>query len=294
VKLDLPVGKYVVAVSGGVDSMVLLDLLSKQKNLELVVAHFDHGIRTDAHLDKQSVEEAAQKYGLAFEAAEGKLGTTASEDTARKARYKFLNDISKKHGARAIVTAHHQDDLIETALLNMLRGTGRKGLTSLQSTEAIKRPLLDFSKAQILGYATDSQVKWGEDSTNQDTAYLRNYIRKNLVSKLSPEQRRQLVNLLANLGQNNKDLDSEIANYLQISDKENTTLLNKRRFNGLPHAIALEVMAGWLRLNGIRDFDRKTIERLVVAAKTFRPGQRADINSKKYLVIDKTNLAIDS
>jgi tRNA(Ile)-lysidine synthetase-like protein len=288
VKLNLPAGKYIVAVSGGVDSMVLLDLLSKQENLELVVAHFDHGIRTDSHLDKQLVEEAAQKYGLASETAEGKLGATTSEDTARKARYKFLNDISKKHGAKAVVTAHHQDDLIETALLNMLRGTGRKGLSSLQSSPFLLRPFLAYTKHDIQEYAARNDISWREDSTNADTAYLRNYIRQNLIPKLSSTKKRNLVKLLDDIKDTNQKLDNEIANYLQSKDKN----LQKNNINQLPHRVAAEIIAFWLRQHDIRDFNKKTIERLLVAAKTLRPGQRVDVNKKNYLLIGKDTLEI--
>jgi tRNA(Ile)-lysidine synthetase-like protein len=130
-KIQLPKGRYVVAVSGGVDSVVLLDALSKLPNLELVVAHLDHGIREDSIEDRRFVASLAASYGLVFEYGEGRLGSGASEATAREARYNFLRGVKMKHDAKAIITAHHQDDLIETAILNMLRGTGRKGLTSL-------------------------------------------------------------------------------------------------------------------------------------------------------------------
>jgi tRNA(Ile)-lysidine synthase len=279
-----------VAVSGGVDSMVLLDLLSKQKNLDLIVAHFDHGIRSDSHLDRQLVEKAAKKYGLAFESAKGGLSPNASEEKARKARYDFLYNLKEKYETDGIVTAHHQDDVIETALLNMLRGTGRKGLSSLQSTPRLLRPLLGHSKNEIREYAAKHDIDWREDSTNTDTVYLRNYIRQNLTPKLSSQKRVALVQLLERVKETNQKLDGEIANYLQIKDKK----LQKNDFNKLPHAAAAEIMASWLRQHEIRDFDKKTIERLVVAAKTLRAGQRVDVNKKNYLYIDRTTLEIKS
>lgn len=288
-KTDLEPGKYVVAVSGGVDSMVLLDLLNKQKNLELVVAHFDHGIRSDAYLDKELVEEAADLYGLEFEAGEGHLGVGASEDKARKVRYEFLESAKKMHGAIAIVTAHHQDDLIETALLNLLRGTGRRGLTSLKSTNELKRPLLKFSKQQIKDYAAENNIRWREDSTNEDTIYLRNYVRKNLVSKLSPKKRQEFLELLESTKITNDQLDKETSLYLGVAQQGT---IEKQDFVKLPHGVACEIMASWLRANDIREFDRKTIERLVIAAKTFRAGQRADINKQHYVTVGVTTLEI--
>jgi tRNA(Ile)-lysidine synthetase-like protein len=274
-----------VAVSGGVDSMVLLGLVRRLPGVELIVAHFDHGIRGDSAEDRKLVQETAEKYDLQFEYAEGVLGVGTSEDIARKARYEFLHGVRQKYKADAIVTAHHQDDLIETALLNLLRGTGRKGLTSLQSTDIIRRPLLEVTKQEILAYAKANDIEWREDITNSDTTYLRNYIRKNLMPKLSEGQRKELVNQLTTLREQNLELDIQIANYLQYVDGD-LTKLSKQNFVQLPHDVACEAMASWLRLNNIRDFDRKIIERVVVAAKTFRPGQRADINNMNYLLIE--------
>src|SRR5690348_2939142 len=118
-------GNYVVAVSGGVDSVVLLDILSKQPGLKLTIAHFDHGIRNDSYKDRQFVEGLAKKYQLLFVYKEGSLGK-ASEAKAREARYEFLRKAQKDSGSQAIITAHHQDDLLETAILNMLRDSSRK------------------------------------------------------------------------------------------------------------------------------------------------------------------------
>src|SRR5437764_343012 len=126
-------GKYVVAVSGGVDSVALLDMLARSDDLKLVVAHFDHGIRKDSAKDRKFVEDLAKNYDLPFVYEEGHLGSGTSEAVARGARYDFLHRVKKSHGAQAIITAHHQDDVLETAIINLLRGTGRKGLTSLTS-----------------------------------------------------------------------------------------------------------------------------------------------------------------
>src|SRR5438309_11792005 len=98
-ELQIMPGKYVLAVSGGVDSMVLLDLLAAQPGIELIVAHFDHGIREDADADRQLVEAAATRYGLPFVAARGQLGAQASEATAREARYRFLQQVRQEQGA---------------------------------------------------------------------------------------------------------------------------------------------------------------------------------------------------
>lgn len=283
-ELVIEPGKYVVAVSGGIDSMVLLDVLAKRKDLELVIAHFDHGIRPDSAEDRKLVQSIAKEYGLKFEYQEGHLGETASEEQARSARYEFLHAVCSAHNARAVITAHHQDDLIETALLNMLRGTGRKGLTSLSSGPHICRPLLHITKSQIKAYAAQHAIRWREDSTNSDTKYARNYIRSSLIPKLTPSQKEHLLDIITNLQSKNYEIDLEIAKLLQLKNINNTRL-KKHTIIMMPHTVACESVAAWLRLNGIRDFDRNLIERVVVAIKTYKAGRKADLIKGTYVVI---------
>lgn len=285
-------GTYVVAVSGGVDSMVLLDLLAGQKNLGLIVAHFDHGIRSESDEDRRFVAKAAKTYGLQFEYAEGRLGPGASEEAARNARYTFLGGLQEKYAAAGIITAHHQDDLLETALLNMIRGTGRKGLTSLQDTPELRRPLLRYAKSEIRAYAETHGIQWREDRTNSDTAYLRNYIRMHLIPKLSEAQRRHFASELQKLSETNELFDREIADYLQLKEISQRSL-GKYQLTMLPHDLGKEAVAAWLRYNGIREFDRKTIDRLTIAAKTLRPGQQTDINKSSRMRVGKTVLTIE-
>lgn len=156
--IDLKPGKYVLAVSGGVDSVALLDLLAKKAELELIVAHFDHGIRPNSKRDCDFVAILADRYGLEFYSVQGELGIGASEETARKARYDFLRKIKNKVNAKAIITAHHQDDVIETAVINIIRGTTARGLGSLKSTKEIARPLLKYTKKEIIGYAKENNL----------------------------------------------------------------------------------------------------------------------------------------
>ena len=288
--VDLPAGKYVVAVSGGIDSVVLLDMLHKLPGIKLVVAHYDHGIRSDSHLDRQHVAELAKTYGLPFVYHEGKHGPDTSEAAARTARYQFLHRVRLASGARAIVTAHHRDDLLETAILNLLRGTGRKGLSSLQSTDIVVRPLLHLTKHQLHTYAHVHKLQWREDSTNSDEAYLRNYVRRRIVPKFTMAQRRQLHELILRTAELNEQLDAYIVNYLHC--QPHIHQLHRRSFISLPHGVAREVMASWLRNAGIRQFDRQTLERLVVAAKTARPGASIDIIQGHRLLTLKNTLAL--
>lgn len=275
--------------------MTLLHLLVKQANssqlraksstssVELVVAHFNHGIRPDSAEDEKLVARAAKKYNLPFEVGYGNLGQNASEDVARAARYKFLETVAKKHRAKGIITAHHQDDLIETAFINILRGTGRTGLSSIRNSK-IYRPLLDIPKKEILAYAKSNKIQWREDETNSDTIYLRNYIRQKITKNLDVEKRQKIISNLDKVAKINKIINQEIATLSQ-----NRQELDRQEFIMLPSEVSDELLIHWLRTNNLKDFNRKTITRLSTAIKTAKAGTRHKVIKNRSLVLTKTS-----
>jgi tRNA(Ile)-lysidine synthase len=275
--VNLPAGKYIVAVSGGVDSVVLLDLLSAlclpHSAFQFAVAHFDHGIRPDSPKDAEFVKKLATKYKFQFELGQGNLGAGASEALARDKRYAFLKTIQKQYRANAIITAHHQDDAIETSIINLLRGTGRRGLTSLKNRDEILRPLLGFTKKQLISYATEHNLKWREDSTNEDTKYLRNKVRQEIVPKMDAPSREKWLNILRQAEAHNQKLDTEINNLLHHGLHKGQLVLNRQWFTMLPHAVAKEVLLTILYKAGVTEVDKKTLERLSVQIKTLRGGK---------------------
>ncbi len=285
-------GRYIVAVSGGVDSMVLLHLLANQPDVRITVAHYDHGIRTDSAEDRRLVQQTARELGLPFVYDEGRLGASTSEEAARKARYIFLHKVREQLAANAIVTAHHRDDVLETALLNVLRGTGRKGLTSLRSTDNVQRPLLHVPKTRLKNYARANGLVWREDSTNADETYKRNYMRRKIVPKLSPVQRQRLHAHLERTHKLNQEIDALIANHLHVQPAIDR--FDRGYFNKLPHDVAREVLAAWLRRSGIREFDRKGLNRMVVAAKTYVPERRIDVLGNVFIAVGHKTLALKS
>lgn len=184
--------RYLVAVSGGVDSVVLLDKLARVGGHDLIVAHFDHGIRSDSAADARFVEQLAAAYGFPFVGRREELGVQASEELARTRRYAFLREEAAKRDA-VIVTAHHQGDIVETIAINLLRGTGWRGLAVLAAPDIV-RPLFSMTKRQIHEYARKRRLEWVEDSTNASDAYLRNRIRRQ-AARLDEGQREALVGL---------------------------------------------------------------------------------------------------
>lgn len=249
----------VVAVSGGVDSVVLLDMMVKQINKPMIVAHFDHGIRPDSREDALFVEALAKSYGLKFETARVELGEDASEALARERRYQFLNSIAKKHRAR-IVTAHHGDDLAETVAINLSRGTGWRGLAVMDS--AVLRPLLHMRKEDIYRYALDNGLEWREDSTNSDDKYLRNKIRPG-VAELYRDEIEKIGDLRSRQIQIKREVESEALRVLGAGP-----LYSRYFITNIPNEVALEC----LRVITKGELTRPQLERLLLAVKTALPG----------------------
>jgi tRNA(Ile)-lysidine synthase len=182
-------GEAIVAVSGGPDSVALLDLLyglRKDLGLNLVVAHVDHGIQAGARAVGQAVGKLATTYGLPFETTELHLGSDTTETEARRARYAWLRALQQRRGAKYLVTAHHQDDQIETVLLRTLRGSAPAGLAGIarRGRGGLVRPLLPFTRRELVEYATARGLPVHDDPANRDPRHLRSWVRATLLPLL--------------------------------------------------------------------------------------------------------------
>jgi tRNA(Ile)-lysidine synthase len=187
--------KVVVAVSGGPDSTALLkilEMLSDDYRLTLIVAHLNHGLREDAACEERFVRKMATDMGIAFEfksldiASLRKGSGKCIEDASREVRYDFLNDVAKKHGARKIALGHHIDDQTETVVMNFLRGsgpTGLKGMLPARDSTYI-RPLLGVTRSEIISFLEFHRISFVTDASNADQRYLRNRIRHTLIPEL--------------------------------------------------------------------------------------------------------------
>jgi tRNA(Ile)-lysidine synthase len=186
--LGLPGGRALVAVSGGPDSVALLDLLHRTRELhqlELVVAHFDHGIHPESTAVAERVRALAASYGLAFEAGRGGLGVVAPETAARAARYAWLEATRLRLGAGVVLTAHHADDQVETVLMRALRGSGPAGLAGMAVRRGtLVRPLLPFRRAAVVGYVRTLGLPVWTDPANQDPRHLRSWLRGDVLPLL--------------------------------------------------------------------------------------------------------------
>jgi len=188
--------KYVVAVSGGKDSITLLDYLVKRlKNpsQQIIVAHFDHQIRPDSNNDLVFVEALAKKHKLTFISQCADIPANNKDNleaTARHFRYQFFEMVRSQFKFDYIVTAHHQDDQVETIILNYARGAGLKGLQGMSiydPTRKLLRPFLQTPVSQIISYLKTKKLNFIQDQTNFDTEYTRNHLRQLVLPKLIQE-----------------------------------------------------------------------------------------------------------
>lgn len=187
----------VVACSGGPDSMCLLDLVTKLKdelNLNIIVAHVNHKLRSESEEEAKMVENYAKENNITFELLEitDYINGNFTEEDARKRRYNFFNEIIKKYQASALLTAHHGDDLIETILMRLTRGSnlsGYIGIKEISQNENYKtlRPLLSVTKDEIINYLKENNVPYRLDKTNEELKHTRNRYRHIVLPFLKKE-----------------------------------------------------------------------------------------------------------
>ena len=198
--VELPEGGALCAVSGGLDSMCLLEMTVRQgqkQGRRVAAAHFNHQLRgAEADRDEAFVRDWCAAREIPFFAGRGDVRVFAEEtgrtveEAARQLRYKFLEETRRREGFGCILTAHHADDSAETMLLNLLRGTGLKGLTGIpEKRDCILRPLLGATRAELAAYAAEHRIPFVEDSTNGTDDAARNMLRHQVLpvlKKLNP------------------------------------------------------------------------------------------------------------
>jgi len=206
--------RLVLALSGGIDSMVLADLLLKTK-VDFVVAHCNFHLRgEESNGDENFVFEFAKRNGIQCFVKQFETDKYATENgisiemAARDLRYTWFEGLRRQLNYDKIAVAHHADDQAETFFINLLRGAGLRGLKGMQPMNGvIIRPLLWASREQIRQYALENQIHWREDHTNAESIYLRNKIRNQLLpvfDKLHPVARQGLYKSLEHLASENE------------------------------------------------------------------------------------------
>lgn len=274
---------YLVAVSGGIDSVVLLDIFSRTEH-RLTVAHVDHGIREDSTADARFVEALASHYSLPFVCHKANLGTDASEERARDARYEFLFREARRLDA-TIITAQHLDDLVETVALNFERGTGWRGL-AVMAREGIWRPFLQVPKSVLYAYAVNHRLEWVEDDTNRTMFYQRNRIRARLSAKNTLSLREEVHSKWIHQLKLRRSIGDEVGSLLQ-------TYHGSRYFlTQLDEALASEFLGTEIAAAGGTRPTRPQLIRALLAIKTARPGTACQVGNGVTLEFETRNYRV--
>ncbi|OWP83751.1 tRNA lysidine(34) synthetase TilS, partial [Flavobacterium davisii] len=258
-------GKHLLlAVSGGIDSIVLLDLFSKL-NLQIAIAHCNFQLRGDeSNKDEEFVKFKSQKLKIKsfiknFEtqiyANDNKLSI---QQAARELRYNWFYELLNTQGFDYLLTAHHLDDSLETFLINFTRGTGIEGLTGIpEINDKIVRPLLIFSREEIEKYATENKIQWREDASNASDKYFRNKIRHHVVpilKELNTNLLGSFQNTLKNLHQTESLANDSIKKEFDkiAIKKENNIYFDILKLQSLSNYKAY--LYEWLKLYEFQDW----------------------------------------
>ncbi|WP_447951819.1 tRNA lysidine(34) synthetase TilS [Chryseobacterium koreense] len=244
---------FLLAVSGGADSMVLLHLF-KVAGLKFEVAHLNYKLRNeDSDLDQKVVQDFCSKNKIELHLYPVSEKDQKPENSiqlwARNLRYKVFRKIQQERDLEFLATAHHLNDELETFLINLSRGSGIKGLSGIPSSEnKVIRPLLHFSKAEIYDFAEENGIEFREDLSNQKNDYLRNGFRNQVVAqiqKVSPNFLNGFKDSIHYLSEANDFIQHEIEKVLQeiaIKNNDGKITLNRKELLSKPDFILKEII----------------------------------------------------
>ena len=252
--------RVLIGVSGGPDSVTLLNVLlslKKRYNLSFFIAHLDHMLRgEESDEDANFVKNLAKELGLPCEVKSRNLTEIAQkehltlEEAARKYRYKFYLETTKKFKANKIALGHNADDQVETILMRFLRGTGLEGLMGIPPVRGkIIRPLIECSREEIEEYCKENKIEYRVDSSNKEIVYFRNKIRLELLPLLSQGYNKNIKDITLRL----RNIISEVSAYLkqetelffkEVARRENpeTVIIDLKKFTSLPLALKRRII----------------------------------------------------
>lgn len=287
----------VVAVSTGVDSMVLLDLLQALPDAQrprLLVAHVNHELRDQSTTEEAYLRAYCQQHDLPLTVTHWEQAahpTHGVEDAARQFRYAFFKRLMTQYGATTVVTAHHANDLAETMLMKLTRGGQLDQLVGIRDqrsfgTGKLVRPLLVFTKDELYRYARQRGIKWYEDQTNQELTVARNRYRHQIIPALERENPRLIDHL--------RDYRSQLADLLAWRDQELAHLLltiqegPRLRLSALLKLPAFQqeaVLRYWLEKEEITDLKATLVTQLSqVLANPQKPQDRLELPGGRVVI----------
>lgn len=279
--------KLILAVSGGVDSMALLAMY---KQADIVVAHVDHGTRKSSAEDADFVRQKCQELGVKFYETKLELGEGVSEELARKKRYEFLKTIQEKEGG-TLCTAHHLDDVLESIAINLIRGTGWRGLTPFYGDELVRPFIISkMWKRDVLKFAGEQKICFRQDPTNYEIDYLRNRVRERM-NELDKTARADIVNLF----EKQNELRGKIEKLVTELAKQTVVGKNfhkKELFLTADEKVAIEVLREICLMHGY-SLTRKQLGDFLLAIKTYAPHKKFNLPKNHFVTILKNYIMFE-
>ena len=279
--------KLILAVSGGVDSMALLAMY---KQADIVVAHIDHGTRKSSAEDADFVRRKCQELGVKFYETKLGLGEGVSEELARKKRYDFLKIIQEKEGGY-LCTAHHLDDVVESIAINLIRGTGWRGLTPFYGDELVRPFIISkMWKRDVLKFAGEQNICFRQDPTNYEADYLRNRVREKMT-ELDETTRVSIIELF----EKQNELRGKIEKLVTELAKQTVVGKNfhkKEIFLAADEKVALEVLREICLMHGY-SLTRKQLGDFLAAIKTYAPHKKFNLPKNHFVTILKNYIMFE-
>ena len=282
-----------LGLSGGVDSAVLLHILSKIKNIKVVAIHLNHNWRgADSKKDEELARKIAKDKNIEFYSETLPKNVKKTETIARELRYKFFEDCAKKFKADAVFLAHNKNDNVETLIYRLIKGTGPSGLNSIpKKRDLFLRPLIEVERKEIEKYANENGLIFAVDKSNFDTKYKRNLIREKilpLMKEINPETINSISNLI-NLNIMNQKIVDDVILKIQKQIIKNEKI-NREKFLNQTKEIQYEIINRYLKgILKTRDF--KTIDKLVKFIQN-NPQNKISIGKNLFLKIYNNEIYI--
>ena len=273
--------KLILAVSGGMDSMALLTMYA---HADIIVAHIDHGTRKSSAEDADFVRQKCQELGVKFYETKLELGEGVSEELARKKRYEFLKTIQEKEGG-TLCTAHHLDDVLESIAINLIRGTGWRGLTPFYGDELVRPFIISkMWKRDVLKFAGKQNICFRQDPTNYEADYLRNRVREKMT-ELDETVRANIIELF--------EKQNELRNKIEklVTELAKQTIVGKNfhkkeLFLRADEKVALEILREVCLMHGY-SLTRKQLADFLAATKTYAPHKKFNLPKNHFVTILK-------
>jgi len=243
--------RILVTCSGGPDSTALTDIL-RRLGFNLGVMHVDHRQHESSARILEAVRRRCLRWKLPFYSVQLDLPPGSSEEILRSERYRAFGDLAARHGYRRVATGHTQSDQVETVLMRILRGTGVSGLGGIPAVRGIFiRPLLECTHEEILRYLRSRRLRWHNDPTNRNQAFLRNRIRQKILPLLrrqvNPSVDRALLRLSSAAARDNEFIAGMLPGLRPERSPDKTARLPLSRFDNLHDALAARVIVEMLR-----------------------------------------------